>query len=516
MPYITLPIEEVDESVKRPIVVSVLKDLVRLFGLPEKLPLVFKGVASQNPYLRSTTDYHFFDKNNRYNADVYLVVNESQFEDNEYTRLQDNAYFDSRYDIFQDKPLGVEMGAVYRSKKVTITAAITGSQTQVERWRAAIKQRIVRGLLNGLHGVKYHFPVPMSAMQLLMDIHTCRENVEGYGDTLGEWLKEKFTNRMTVLTDANGNSPIFAIAQMQSPIQGWFDFGTGEPVPSKEDEGSQWVLPFTYTFYCDVPEMMNVRYEYVVHNQLIHHQWIQKPPPMAELDFIKKQGSHSESAMDTFRFQTMTNEYTYSIRPGLPIPIFDDWKGDKPAEGYVSIIRAMVQVGKNPNRVMNYSNMGEWSLHPYCATYMKYTNGRPARWYDNVMVSMLYHEYELMDMQELSLNDNLSLFTEETLKKRNRYHVALTMLNDATLLTNQAMEDLKHNACFFKYWIDTIYPGTAEKYGWDIHSCALNSEDDNMTELEIDTIIKDVSNGVKERSVWPLVGRFAVHANKQQ
>ena len=42
-----LAIEEIDESVKRPVVYNVIMDLMSLFGLDENVPVIFKGQSPQ-------------------------------------------------------------------------------------------------------------------------------------------------------------------------------------------------------------------------------------------------------------------------------------------------------------------------------------------------------------------------------------------------------------------------------------------------------------------------------------
>ena len=56
MPMYNLAIEEIDESIKRPIVVSVINDLLQLFGLKDNIPLVFKGQAVQPAYINSDVE----------------------------------------------------------------------------------------------------------------------------------------------------------------------------------------------------------------------------------------------------------------------------------------------------------------------------------------------------------------------------------------------------------------------------------------------------------------------------
>lgn len=527
MPLINLPVEEVDESVKRPIVVAVMTQLLHLIGLPDTIAMVFKGNASQPVYLNSTANYSDIDVTNRYDAETYLTLTDVEWEPNEFTLLNDVTYGDQP-PIFLDDDLGVMLSPVYLSKKVSVSANITGSQTQVERWAAAIKRRTQNGLLNGIHAVNFHYPIPNKFMELLVDIHALRENVAPYGDKLGVWLREHFRETMTVLTKPNGEGVLYAIPETQAPIQGWFDFGISTPKPAKDSDGGRWSITFTYTFYADVPETMNMEYPYVIHNQLLPHRWILKPPPMAQLDFIKKEGSYSEQAMNKFRYAASSNEYTYNVRPGIPIPVFDDWRGERRVEGYGALIRAMIRVGENKKRVMNYRNMGEWELDPLLQKYMLTTNCVPNTWGDLVITHQLYRGNQLMDMNKLKLDDNLVLFYDDELNLRNRYHVVLSMMTDPRALTDKGKDLLTENGCFFKNWLETIYPGIADFMGWDLASCTIGSDGDTINRDEMEDAINEGSTGgvpgggnpqrpgYDYNLVWPLIGKFTLISQKSK
>jgi hypothetical protein len=53
-----------------------------------------------------------------------------------------------------------------------------------------------------------------------------------------------------------------------------------------------------------------------------------------------------------------------------------------------------------------------------------------------------------------------------------------------------------------------------EDEGWDVSKCAIGSDDDSMTDDEINTIIDIVTNGEGLNKTWPLVGLFTVVAHR--
>lgn len=516
MPMYGLPIEEIDESVKRPVVAGVVADLLQLFGLREDVPMIFKGQAPQPAYMNSEVNAKFLDPNNRYSAESYLTINDYEEEENETTLLSTPVNYIDHKAVFSDEKLNIHLVPCYVSKRFTVSMSLTGSEKQIERWRANIKRRTSQGVLNGIHTVKYHFPIPGKYMEFLVDAHERRETVKGYGDDLGTWLREKFIPTMTVLRTAAGTSPIFAIQQTQKPIQGWFDFGTGAPKKEKDDEMSRYSLSFTYTFYMDVPETINLITPLVIHNQLIPYQWIPKPSSMPALDYIKEYGSYSQEAFNHFRFAASANEYTYTTRPGLPIPEFDDWIGDKPNTGYVTLIRILVRLDDTDlHKVMDLSSLGEWKINPACTGFMKDSGRRIFSPYDSVINIMLYEGDQLKDMGKLSMDENLLVRYAEPLDLRKNYHVVVTMLNQPSLLSDIGWQDLLSHGCFVREWVLSLYPEIIyydTSIDWD-KPCVMNGEGDSMTWTELTDIIKQIDPNVTDRAIWPLVAFFTIYTH---
>ena len=109
MPMYNLAIEEIDESIKRPMVVSVITDLLQLFGLKDNIPLVFKGQSSQPAYVNSDVEGQYADGNNRYNADSLLTILDYDEEENETTLLSTPVQYTEERGVFSDTTLNIHL-----------------------------------------------------------------------------------------------------------------------------------------------------------------------------------------------------------------------------------------------------------------------------------------------------------------------------------------------------------------------------------------------------------------------
>lgn len=515
MPMYNLAIEEIDESVKRPVVYNVISDLMMLFGLDSNVPVLFKGQAPQHHYENTDVEGRYTDTHNRFSAESWLTINDYIEEENETTLLSTPVQYVDNKAVFSDKRLKIFLVPSYVNKRFTVNLTLTGTEKQIERWRANIKRRTSQGVLNGIHSVKYHYPIPNLFMGFLVDAFDMRNKIKGYGDELGDWLRECFIPTMDVIRSGNGTSPVFVIRETQQPIQGWFDFGTGAPKAEKQDEMSRWSMNFSYTFYMDVPETINLTTPLVIHNQMLDAKYIPKPPKMAELDFIKQHGSYSQEAFNHFRFAASDNEYTYTVRTGVSIPEFDDWVGETPNPGYISVLRLLIRLDEsNLHKVMNLKGLGRWSINPLCLNYMKSTRAKLGRPYENVINLMLHTGDDLLDMKRLIVDENLFVTNEIELDLRKSYHLVVTMCSDPRMLSDAAIEDLKGHGCFFKYWIASLYPDVPKILGWDLSTCTIGSEGDSMTDGEIRDIIDIVTGSERGKPIWPLVGFFTIYSHK--
>lgn len=517
MPRYNLAIEEIDEAVRRPIVSTVVTELMAQFGLDAKVNMVFKGQAAQHNYANSELNGSGAVGNNRFAGEGLLTIQDYEDELNETTLLSTAVDYPDSQGIFFDNELKVYMYPVRISRKFTVQMQLSGTEKQIERWGAIIKRKTANGFLNGLHAVKYHFPIPTHFMGLLVEIYNRRNAVASYGDTLGEWLKKCFIPTMNVLRDLNGNHPVFVIQETQAPIQGWFDFGTGVPKKEKDTDGGRYVLNFSYTFYADIPETITMMSTLVIHNQILPREWLPQPKPMAELDFIKKAGSYSQVAFDAFRFGQFGPEYTYSAtQPGLSIPPFDDWLSDEQPPGYGSIWRLLSKLDPcKPNTLHNLAALGEWAINPLCVRYMLDTKRHVTTPYDNVLNLQAYRFDNMLYQYDLELRDDLTIGYAKEVDFRQMYHVVMGMCYEPTKLTAQAKEDLLRHGCFFKYWISSLYPWAPAHFGWDLSSCKIGSDDDHMTPGEIDDIIKEVTGVNNGKPLWALVGFFTVVADRK-
>lgn len=527
MPLYSQPLEEINESIQRPIAINVLRDLLIQMGLPEDSKIMFKGKSNQ--FFYEGSDYfnrrYIGKDHNRYEGDSLTYVDFTE-EDNEQALLTGAVWRPEERAIFNDPKLGVLMWPSMVNKKATISITLKGTEKQVERWRAILRRKTAQGVIDLNHMVQYHYPIPTFYMIALLEIHRMRENIAGYNEEIGQYLREHFIPNYTVITNPGGHGSLFVIKETQLPIQGWFSFGDNPPQQDKDNDSSAYSLTFDYSYWYDCPETMSMKVPLTVHNQMLPAKFIKTNRIPFEMDYIVKTGSYSQLAFDHFRFNNIKTS-AISRRPGIPIPYFDDWLSDvKAPPGYETLVRPLTQVDpSNPNFVLNLDELGYWKLNPIAKRYLKGT----AKWannpYSNLFLISLYAKDEFKDLKKLHLTPSLDMISDIPLELREHYHMTLSLLVDITRLNEQGWEDLMKYPCLFVYWLSLIAPELVDKYNLAefLTQCELYEGDDTnikpKPDIPIDKIIEDLDKDheikhVPGKVMWYLVGGFSIWSHR--
>lgn len=526
MPLYSLPLEEINESIQRPIAINVLKDVLEQMALPEDSKIMFKGNSSQ--FFYEGSDYFngkYIKDHNRYEGDTLTYV-EFDEEDNEQTLLTGAVWRPEERAVFNDPALGVLMWPSMINKHATLTITLTGTEKQVERWRATLRRKTAQGVIDLNHMVQYHYPVPIYYMILLMEIHKMRENVAGYGEDIGQWLREKFIDSYTVIQNPGGHGSLFVIRETQLPIQGYFSFGDNPPKQTKENDTTLYSLSFEYMYWYDCPETMSMKVPLTVHNQMLPAKFIKTNRIPFELDYIVKTGAFSEIASDQFRFNNIKTS-NVSRYPGIPIPYFDDWLADvKAPPGYETLVRPLTQVDMvNPKNVLSLDDLGYWQIHPIAKRYLKDVHAYANDPYSCLFLISLYEKDEYRDLKTLHLDKDLNMTCDLPLDPRGHYHMTLSLLLDITRLNDKGWEGLMRHPCLFVYWLSLIAPDLVEKYnlGEFLEKCEINEGDDTnivpKPDIPVDKIIEDLDKDKEIKHspgkvMWYLVGGFSIFAHR--
>lgn len=438
MPKLVLGVPETQESVVRPVVFEVARNILKLTGLPDDTPIQIPGatgvVVMPGSQLTKTAENNSFGSGNKFQIEVT----------EEYPA--DRALCTSvlRYDnqpIFLDDRLGVELKPVYTRTQVTLSVSFrANSRNQAERWRNEIRTRTSMGRVEHLHEVKYHYPIPREYLVILHEIYKRREAKAPYGETLKQWFNDCFVNRMTAVVDQAGKNPTVSISEAQIGIIGWFDFESEPERGAKDDpENGAWMISFDYVFTFDKVTDVFMRYPMMIHNQLLPSKLRGKEVPSVP-EHYNRAPSFTNLVIGSFE-QGPAQGYGMD---GVSIPPYDDWLPIAVPRFTNSVLRVMLSVNEADLReIADLNDLGNYTIHPSIVRYMKAN----AQWLSipgecAVLVTLFRKELALKS-DAIVVDDTLKVRATADLSLRENYHLRLGLVVDLAKLSSRALQALR-------------------------------------------------------------------------
>lgn len=438
MPKIILTVPETVQSVVRPVVYEIARDILQVLGQDPKTPIQYpdtmdvmkqagSSIESQGDNTPST------GTGNKLTIDVQ--------EDYEQDRLLSTAVMrPENLFVFRDDALEVSIRPAYSSTDMTLNLRYRAvDATAAKRWRDDARARLSRNQTERLHDVSYHFLVPPAMLAILEQLHRMRETVGAYGDTFEDYLKAHSTPRLSKLTTLAGTQERWGVAETQLRIVGWFDFvDRGPEKAEKDDESDTATVNLAYHFKFDQPIVCHMNYPLMVHNQLVPQKW--RPSKKDQVDrpeIHHKSYAHSAGAFAYFEKGRWAGPKIDAPAPGVQIPDFDEFV---PAKGAVPtktmrLFTALTSIDTtdpaNRRFLLDLNDFSrQWKLDADVLAYMRTAASKLTKSKGCVLKLDLYNGRLLAREGSLTVGPDLKVYSTEDLSLRNYYHVRLALALD--------------------------------------------------------------------------------------
>lgn len=270
---VKIPLHSMEESVVRPIVVSVIQDILKLLGLPTDI------------YLQLTEDDKIKKKvnqlgelkgdNNNKTQWVYATWEEESEPEFELSTIPANPDFKP---IWEDEDIGGRAMPVYHPRKLNIkfkyyTLSKSGIQSIINTLRVMTSND---GHTNR-HDLEYFYNTGNYFTNLLIvinDLKNKRENDQNQLDLEG-YIGKTFDDRvdLTYTLDGDLNKAEVVIREAQLECNGYIEDDVYNIQPNKEEEYNQWSVEFNYTLSYEKPISLNLRYPIMIYNTLLPERY---------------------------------------------------------------------------------------------------------------------------------------------------------------------------------------------------------------------------------------------------
>lgn len=442
MPNVNVTLPEVTQSVSRPIIFDIIKQVSTITKINEGSDIFFPGDIEKMHTSGSTIDSNK-DRLARFGTSYITHIEVEQ----DYDELAINSTATSSREhlpVFLDKALGIKICPIYATTNVDVKFKYTcPSKTEAIRWRDDIRMRVSQLRDINLHDLAYHYLMPLELLLLLKTIHEKRENHLPYNETLEEYITGNSTARLTVIGDLIAKDVRLAVSETQTRIVGRFGFDAIPEKPEKNENGV-WVIEFSYKFSYEKPIACNMKYPVMVHNQLLPISYTYFTDKSYDIDKVDKVFTYSLEAMRKFEADNLSNR-SLDVNKVIRIPSFDDNDLNKVIPGSGVIWTALCEVDAvDEISLLNLTELGNVIMDPDILDFIinseyQYIH-KP---FASILNLSLLQDRDLAGHQRVSCDSSLNVKAVDRLNLRQQHRVILSLITDLTLLSKEAVDRLR-------------------------------------------------------------------------
>lgn len=464
MPKIHLPIPDVEQMVIRPIVTKVIQDLLVWTGQDTRtVEIIYPGESIQTFQPGSTMSSQLADDDqNRFRGDeqIEVEVNE-QYDPN---RLKSTPIlYPNQKVFFLNEALEACMFPIKSHTELTLTLRLRfRDANKARRWRDDIRNRISQDRGERVHELHFSYGIPEHFMEILKSVHGLSEKQGGYGLSWEQWWLKHSSQKLQMVTDRAGENEAWVMTEKQIRALGWFEWEVPEP-NTREDEPVGWTASFSYKLMFDKPLAVALFYPNVVHNSVIPRQY-RNVEQIYDLD--DRQINGDAMTMNLYQFES---RYIRNIRPPYAqdrIPYWDEFRGGFNTPTTIPVLDTLCLISEaDKQSLMDYSDLGDRRLSQLILDYIQSEGDYIRKPLQSVFLLSLYENEELMHASSFIL-DGTAVKAANDLDVRKTYHLRLSLVSDWTILTQDALNRLRHHGelvmmllCYLGYTQCQANPG---------------------------------------------------------
>lgn len=441
MPNVSLVIPETEQSISRPIVMDIVRQIQDITKIPATSRILFPGdsptvVAPGSAISDKEEDRTKFLSHHQ----VEITVEEDH--DIDYitstatTRPEHNP-------IFFDESIGVVARPIYSRQSVTINFVFRSmSKSAAKRFRDDLRLRVSMMRDIQLRDVTYHYTLPKDVVAILKEMNRLIELTDGYGEDFETYFQRCATTRATKITNQSGTVEEIAIAEKQMRIVGYFDFeGMPDKTEQDNDTGTT-TISFSYKFQYEKPIACNIRYPIIVHNTLVDDDYL--PFKAYDDETVERSFSFSSNAMYYFEAQTQVSRYV-NTKATFVIPEHDEFKPNTIPKTSVAIFAALCTVDPDDKKaLLNLKELGDVTLDSEILDFIAQSEllyvTTP---YKSPFLISYYRDNKLIDKDAITIDANLNVSCINDMSFRSTHRIRLSIITDLDLLTPEAIKRLK-------------------------------------------------------------------------
>lgn len=499
MPNVSLVIPETEQSISRPIVMDIVRQIQDITKIPASSRILFPGdsptvVAPGSSISDKEEDRTKFLSHNQ----VEITVEE----DHDIDYITATATTRPEHSpIFFDESIGVVARPIYSRQSVTINFVFRSmSKSSARRFRDDLRLRVSMMRDIQLRDVTYHYTLPKDVVGILKEMNRLIELTDGYGEDFETYFQRCATTRATKITNQSGSVEEIAIAEKQMRIVGYFDFEDMPDKTEQDNDTATTTISFSYKFQYEKPIGCNIKYPIIVHNTLVDDDYL--PLKAYDDENVERSFSFSSNALYYFEAQTQLGKHV-NTKATLNIPEHDEFTPRTIPLASIAIVSALCTVDPEDRTLMlNLKELGDIAIDQEILDFIQQEElpfiGTP---YNSVFLLSYYRGNTLMDRDLITVDANLDVRTIADMQYREQHRIRFSIIADLDLVKPAAIKRLKK------------YPSVAEKV---LQAVAIGLQDNqNFKDLRVNRFITytDVLNFVNNANSMPGRSKYTLSKN---
>lgn len=439
MPSISLTLADVEQSVARPVIFSILDQIFDITNLSKDTEVRYNSKRNIGQTVGSSIDET--DRSAKFAADRYTFIDVTEVYDlNAMQETHTHAF--EHIPVFEDQKLKFSLRPIYTTSDVTIQIKYrSSSETEVRRWMTEMLQRTSRGRDINLHDIKYTYSLPFPCVATLEDVWTLREGVEPYGDTLEAYFTKHASERFTILSNRAGDGRMLAVTEKQTRIQGMFDFVGIPEVPTRDDDSGSWELSFSYKFSYQRPDSVFMHYPITVHNQFLPKKYLDFLGTEMDPDAQNLYYSKSYEALSLFEHDRRVRDSRQPF-PYIRMPSFDDFHLEAVTPGTSTVFTALCFLDDTKRDLLDLKDLGDYVIDKDILDFLQGESSYLTKLYHSLCYISLYVGDEQVLDSKIEVTPDLMVRATTLLDPRKVYHVRVSLMVEVNMALQASIDRL--------------------------------------------------------------------------
>lgn len=436
-----MPLFGIEDTVTRPIVITVTDDIKELIGVSRDVYTTY-----------DIKDTITKEKNKLGNIQTTNTVHDESitaeyFEDSvdgmELSMLPNKP---DTYPIYKDEDIGSQFLPVYHNRTMTINFKFSSkSKSKIFSIINRLRLYTSNDGMYKRHELEYHYVLPLHLLKLLAHINSLK-NIRLPSNKqldLDKYAESTFDDRADFANTLDGNSgkTDLVIREAQLEVQGYITGSLHNIKPERDDETSTWSVSFEYQFRYEKLVVLFLSYPIVIYNNIIAKEFRTfKKDKMPNRNAIRHKGSkdlHALTDRDSLYAKRSNNEV-------INIPKEDsfDIKSTPSFITRIFSILTMVDYG-NPTELFNLAQIPKYSFKENIIDFIISEREYINQMHHSIFYFELYRDGKIDSSNKLLIDEEGNLTTEVPMDIMSTYRVVISIINDLSLVRQEHQNRIK-------------------------------------------------------------------------